>query len=303
MSEPSDGLCLELAYRPPLQWEALLGFLAARVIAGVEQVRDGCYRRTVRVSAGGQNPMGWIEVRHLAQRRTLALRLDPNLSHAVAPVLVSVRRLFDLDSDPQEITLALGQIAHREPGLRVPGAIDGFELAVRAILGQQVSVKAAHTLAGRVARRFGTAIETGIQGLELVFPLPQTIAQARETDLTGLGIVAQRAGAIHGLARALCEGRVRLEPGPQVAEQIAALRTIPGIGDWTAQYIAMRALGWPDAFPAADLVLMRALGVSTAARAREVAAQWSPWRSYAVMHLWRAQAGASERNRPPPPVK
>ncbi|MFZ9679396.1 MAG: DNA-3-methyladenine glycosylase family protein [Quisquiliibacterium sp.] len=303
MSQPSDGLCLELAYRPPLQWEALLEFLAARVIAGVEVVRDGCYRRIVRAGVCDQHPVGWIEVRHLAQRRTLALQIDPNLRDAVAPVLAGVRRLFDLDSDPEAIALALGQIAHREPGLRVPGAIDGFELAVRAILGQQVSVKAAHTLAGRLARRFGSAIETGIQGLELVFPLPQAIAQARETDLAELGIVAQRAGAIHTLARAVCEGRVRLEPGAQVAEQIAALRTVPGIGDWTAQYIAMRALGCPDAFPAADLVLMRALGVSTAARAREVAAQWIPWRSYAVMHLWRAQAGASQRNRPAPAVK
>jgi AraC family transcriptional regulator of adaptative response / DNA-3-methyladenine glycosylase II len=285
--------CLQLAYRPPLQWDAILEFLAARVIAGVEQVSAGCYRRIVQVSARGQLIHGWIEVSHRPERRALMLRVDPALRDALGSLLGAVRRLFDLDARPDDITRVLGPLAQHEPGLRMPGAIDGFELAVRAILGQQVSVKAAHTLAGRVARRFGTPIDTGIDGLELAFAQPAVIAEAQTTDLTALGIVSQRAAAIIGLARAICDGVVRLTPDADVDAQIAALRAIPGIGDWTAQYIAMRALGWPDAFPAADLVLMRALGVRTPAQARAAAAHWSPWRSYAVMHLWRNQARAA----------
>jgi AraC family transcriptional regulator of adaptative response / DNA-3-methyladenine glycosylase II len=215
------------------------------------------------------------------------------LQRAVPQVLARVKRLFDVDGRPDEVARVLGTLASATPGLRVPGAFDGFELGVRAILGQQVSVRAAHTIAGRVARRFGAEVATGVPGLEIAFPQPSTLAAASVDELAALGIVAQRAAAIRALSVALCDGRISLEPGGDVERELEALRALPGLGDWTAQYIGMRALGWPDAFPAGDLVVMRALGAKTPAQAREAAAAWRPWRAYAVMHLWRGQATGS----------
>jgi AraC family transcriptional regulator of adaptative response / DNA-3-methyladenine glycosylase II len=179
--------------------------------------------------------------------------------------------------------------------VRVPGAFEGFELAVRAILGQQVSVRAAHTLAGRLVERFGPAVETGVDGLTRAFPAAGDLAKRSVDDLASIGIIAQRAGAILGLARAVADGALALEAGADVERAVGALNALPGVGDWTAQYVAMRALGWPDAFPASDLVVMRALGVKSAAQARSAAAGWRPWRAYAVMHLWRSQALARRR--------
>jgi len=280
----------ELAYRPPLDWDALLGFLAARTVAGVETVGARAYRRVVSLRTGERQAIGWLEVRHSAARRTLQVRVSAGLHRAVPQVLARVKRVFDLDGRPDEVADALGPLAADAPGVRVPGAFDGFELAVRAILGQQVSVRAAHTVAGRVAARFGSPVATGVAGLDLAFPAPQALAAAAVDELAALGIVGQRARAIVALARAVCDGRIALEPGGDVEAEIARLRSLPGIGDWTAQYIAMRALGWPDAFPAGDLVVMRALGAPTPAAARDAARAWQPWRAYAVMHLWRRHA-------------
>ena len=285
----------ELAYRPPLDWDWMLGFLAARTIAGVETVAARGYRRVVALSAGGDTHTGWVDVRHRAARRTLEVRISPTLGKVIPQVLARVKRLFDTDCRPDEVARVLGDLAAEAPGVRVPGAFEGFELAVRAILGQQVSVRAAHTLAGRVARRFGLPVDTGVAGLEYAFPTAQTMASCAVEDVASLGIIAQRARAIVGLARAVADGRLRLESGADVEREVQALTALAGVGDWTAQYIAMRALGWPDAFPAADLVVMKALGAKTAAQARAAAASWRPWRAYAVMHLWRAQA-RSPRN-------
>jgi len=280
----------ELAYRPPLAWDALLEFLAARTIAGVEAVDAHAYRRVVALRIGTTCATGWIEVRNRPRRRTLDVRLSCGLQRAVPQVLARVKRLFDVDGRPDEVARTLGPLASATPGLRVPGAFDGFELGVRAILGQQVSVRAAHTIAGRLARRFGTAVDTGVPGLELAFPSADAIAAASVDEVASLGIVAQRAAALRALAEAVQRGRIALEPDGDVGGEIEALRALPGIGDWTAQYIGMRALGWPDAFPAGDLVVMKALGARTPAQAREAAAAWRPWRAYAVMHLWRAAA-------------
>lgn len=286
-------LRFELAYRPPLAWDALLGFLAVRAVAGVEAVDARGYRRVVSLHSGGRQAQGWVEVRHRAARRTLEVRLSSGLQRVVPQVLARIKRVFDLDGRPDEVADALGPLAADAPGLRVPGAFDGFELAVRAILGQQVSVRAAHTVAGRIAARFGTPVATGVAGLDLAFPSPQALAGVGADELAGLGIVGQRARAIVALARAVRDGRVALEPGGDVDREIAQLQALPGIGDWTAQYVAMRALGWPDAFPAGDLVVMKALGAASPAAARDAAQAWRPWRAYAVMHLWRRHtAGA-----------
>jgi AraC family transcriptional regulator of adaptative response / DNA-3-methyladenine glycosylase II len=172
--------------------------------------------------------------------------------------------------------------------LRVPGAFDGFEVAVRAVLGQQVSVAAARTLAGRFAAAFGDALATPFAELTTVFPLPQRIASLRVDRIARLGVIAARAKSIIALARALAEGRLVLAPGVDIEATLERLRGLPGVGEWTAQYIALRALGWPDAFPHTDLGVMRALGERNSKRVLAHAEAWRPWRAYAVMHLWHA---------------
>lgn len=283
-ASPSDELRFLLAYRPPYDWDWVLGFLAARTIAGVETVADGAYRRVVALD---DPPIaGWVEVRQARKGDLLEVRVAPSLARCIPELLARVRRVFDVEARPDEIAAGLGAWAGERPGIRLPGGFDGFELAARAILGQQVSVKAAHTLAGRVAARFGLPVETPFEGLNRAFPAAAVLAAQAPEDVAALGIVRQRAAALVGLARAVAEGRLTLDPAVDVDEALAALRALPGIGDWTAQYVAMRALGWPDAFPASDLVLMRALGVRTPKAALAAAEAWRPWRGYAVMHLW-----------------
>ncbi len=183
---------------------------------------------------------------------------------------------------------ALGPLAVQRPGLRLPGAVDGFELAVRAILGQQITVKAARTLAGRFAATFGDAIDAPIPALRTLFPSAERIAALKASDIAAIGVVAARAKAIVALATAISKGQLRLEPGAEVETTLERLRSLPGIGEWTAQYIAMRALSWPDAFPHTDYGVLKAMGEKDPRRALEHAAQWQPWRAYAVMHLWKS---------------
>lgn len=204
------------------------------------------------------------------------------------PVLAGVKRLFDLSAEPQRISEHLGELAGRHPGLRVPGAIDGFEMTVRAILGQQVSVKAASTLAGRVAARFGEATESAAEGLTHLSPSPEAIARAEVDQLTALGLTAARAHCVLALARAVAEGRVLLEPQPDVEAAMARLQELPGIGEWTAHYVAMRVFAWPDAFPHSDLGIRKALGERTPRQVLQFAEPWRPWRAYAAMHLWKS---------------
>jgi AraC family transcriptional regulator of adaptative response / DNA-3-methyladenine glycosylase II len=289
---PREGLTLRLDYRPPLDWDALLGFLAARAIPGVEQVEGDCYRRTASVVSGEGASMGWIELRHDPQpaRPRLHATLSLSLTKHPLKIVAALRALLDLDAEPQVIREALGRdpklapLLARHPGLRVPGAFDRFEIAVRAVLGQQVSVAAATTLAGRLAQRFGASLEGAPAGLECVFPDAATLAQIEPEQLRAIGLTGARAGTLSALARALVGGQLVLDGDPdQVQAQLLAL---PGVGPWTAQYIAMRALRWPDALPAGDLVLRRAIGVETARACERVAENWRPWRAYAVMQLW-----------------
>jgi AraC family transcriptional regulator of adaptative response / DNA-3-methyladenine glycosylase II len=203
-------------------------------------------------------------------------------------VLSRVKALMDLACHPAEVAQALGTLAERRPGLRVPGAFDGFEMAVRAILGQQVTVAGARTVAGRFAAMFGDAIETPFATLTTLFPTAMHVASIPPEHIARIGMPGARARTVVALARAVADGRVVLMPNADIEATLAALRALPGVGEWTAQYIAMRALAWPDAFPHTDLGVMKALGETTARRVLAAGEAWRPWRAYAVMHLWQS---------------
>ena len=289
-------LAFEIAYRPPYDWAAMSAFLERRAIAGVERVDARGYHRTLRVERQGKWHGGWISVAPSRKRAALRVTASPSLAGALPAVLARVKQLFDVACHPDEIAEALGDIAAAHPGLRLPGAIDGFEIAVRAILGQQVTVKAAATLARRVVEAFGDPIEASDPRLTHLFPLPATIAALDPSRIAELGIVAVRARAIVALAQALDSGALRLDRSAEVHETIAALEQLPGVGSWTAQYIAMRALAWPDAFPHPDVAVLNALGARK--RPRDAIAQaesWRPWRAYAVLHLWKSLERSQEK--------
>jgi AraC family transcriptional regulator of adaptative response / DNA-3-methyladenine glycosylase II len=287
---PPANMGFLLSYRPPYEFDALLAFLSARTIAGVETVIDGQYARTVRVTHRDRVHTGWIIVTHAPDRLGLRVALSPGLVPVIPAVLQRTQRLFDLAANPATIAAQLGAVATSAPGLRLPGAFDGFELAVRAVLGQQITVKAARTLAGRFATAFGAPLESTIAGLDAVFPAADRVAALDVADIAGLGVIRTRAAAILAIARAVADGTLALEPSADVATQMERLRSLPGIGDWTAQYIAMRALAWPDAFPHGDLGVRKALGTTTDRGTLAAAEAWRPWRGYAVMHLWRQLA-------------
>lgn len=280
-------LVFEVAYRPPFDWEGIRSHLAGRSVRGVEAVEGEMYRRTVAL----RGVQGWLEVRPSAQRNALRVELAAALAPVTLPVLSRVKQLFDLSADPEAIAERLGELAANRPGLRVPGAFDGFEMAVRAILGQQVSVKAATTLAGRFAAAFGETIETPWSDLTYLAPTAERIARTEPSEIIALGVIESRGRAILALARAVVEGAVSLEPRGDVEGTIVRLKELPGIGEWTAQYIAMRALAWPDAFPHTDLGIYKALNETNPRRVLEIAEAWRPWRAYAVMHLWKSLEG------------
>lgn len=291
-SEKAQVLRISLTYRPPLAWPQMLAFLRDRSVSGVELVNDGSYQRTV--SHGAHS--GVVRVSCDSEHHQLYAELSADLLPVLLPVTSRLRRLFDLDAEPTLIAENLGALAQQNPGLRVPGAYDAFETAVRAILGQQVSVKAATTLAGRLAENFGNTCNTEVPGLTRLNPTAEQIAQLSIKDMTGLGIIASRAQAIHALATAVASKQLSLEPAVDVEAQMRALKELPGIGEWTAQYIAMRCFAWPDAFPAGDLAVMKAMGLKKEKEILACAEKWRPWRSYAVMHLW-ASLGAKKNSR------
>ena len=280
---PADRLQFDLAYRPPYDWPAMLAFLGKRAITGVEVVDGRIYRRTLRSGKAA----GWVQVTPAPRRPALRVTMSTCLAGSIPNVLARVKHLFDLACRPDEIAAALGPIAAANPGLRLPGAVDGFEVGVRAILGQQVTVRAATTIAARFARAFGERIETRHAGLDTLFPTPAMVATLAEGDIASKGIIATRARAIVGLARAIDAGRLHLDPSADVDATIVALREIPGVGPWTAEYIAMRALAWPDAFPHPDVAALKAMKL-TGAKALTAADAWRPWRGYAVIHLWKS---------------
>jgi AraC family transcriptional regulator of adaptative response / DNA-3-methyladenine glycosylase II len=255
--------------------------------------------RTLRVQQGGQAHAGWLQLRFDIEREQMLLSVSDSLA-AVLPIVISrARAMLDLDAEPMAINAALHAAFPHGDGLRVPGTVDGFELAVRAVLGQQITVAAARTLGSRLVQAFGEPIATPIDGLDRLFPTPAAIAAASGDALGQLGIVRQRQAALQAIAREVADGKLALHAGADVPSTIAALQELPGIGAWTAQYIAMRALRWPDAFPAGDIALQKALGVTTARAAGEASQAWRPWRSYAVLRAWHAPSPSSSLPRLP----
>jgi AraC family transcriptional regulator, regulatory protein of adaptative response / DNA-3-methyladenine glycosylase II len=283
----AEGLHCQLEFRPPLAWPELLTYLRARAIPLVEMVDTTHYRRTVSIGAHA----GWIAVSLAGGARALDLELSPSLIPVIGAVVVRVKRLFDLGADPAAVSAQLGfdpllaDAVRRLPGLRVPGAFDGFEIAVRAILGQQVSVRAASTLTGRWAHKFGEPVATPYPLLCRLTPGAATIAGTTGGQIAALGIVGARARAIVELGKRVAAGELSLGFAPRIEASIEALQGITGVGAWTAQYIAMRSLQWPDAFPSGDLVLRKASGMSES-QLRSRADAWRPWRSYAAHYLW-----------------
>lgn len=302
-AEPRDGtgtdvLRLRLAYRPPFDWQRMLRYLAGRAIAGVEAVSPDdaspSYRRSVRIGDAG----GWMRVTAQAKRHQLELELSPVLAPVLMPLLARVRGQFDLDANPAMIEAHLRQdvlLAARidaAPGLRVPGGFDAFELAVRAVLGQQISVAGATTLSGRLVARFGDSLITPLPGITHHFPSAASLAMADANEIARIGLPLKRAQTIQNIARFATEGGLMLPPGTALEEAIARLKSVSGIGDWTAHYIALRALRFPDAFPAGDLGLQKAAaedapsGRLTERQLAARAAAWAPWRGYAALMLW-----------------
>lgn len=222
------------------------------------------------------------------RRSSLRVTISASLANVLPGLLARVKHLFDLGCHPQEIATVLGTLASPSPGLRLPGAMDGFEVAVRAILGQQVTVKAATVIAARFAAAFGEPIETPHRSLATLFPAAKAIAALEPPEVAKHGIISSRARAIVALARAVDSGELRLEPSTDAASTIEALQSLPGIGPWSAHYIAMRALAWPDAFPHPDVAVLKAIGPLSPAKALAHAERWRPWRAYAVLHLWKS---------------
>ena len=284
----SDALNFELSFRPPYDWPALCGFLSARAVAGVEAVEDGRYRRTACIVLEGKAHLGWIEVAPSVKKPALRVTVSASLAKALPPVLSRVKALMDLACQPAEVAQALGALARKQPGLRVPGAFDGFEVAVRAILGQQVTVAAARTVAGRFAEAFGDPVDTPFSSLNRIFPSAGRIAALPYGHIARLGMPGARARTVLGIARAVADGSLVLVPNADIEATMDKLRSLPGVGEWTAQYIAMRALAWPDAFPHTDLGVMKALGEKDARRVLAAGEAWRPWRAYAVMHIWNS---------------
>jgi AraC family transcriptional regulator, regulatory protein of adaptative response / DNA-3-methyladenine glycosylase II len=296
-SRQQNEVVLRLAYRPPYDWEQVRDFLARRAVPGIERVDERGYARTVATEDGH----GFICVRPADGEDALELRVWNTTPAALLQVTSSVRRIFDLAADPSKIALAfgsdplLGPLVKRRPGLRIPGAWDPFECTVRAILGQQVSVSTGRALVGRFAARCGRPIPPSKDGFTQLFPTPADLAAA---NLDGVGITRVRIDALRALAVAIVRGRFSFAGSTE--EICEALAALTGIGTWTAQYVALRALCEPDAFPASDLALRRAAATNGAplpARALEERAEdWRPWRGYAAMHLWCSSMVAACRH-------
>lgn len=288
---PDGDLVFQLAYRPPFAWHALLDFLGDRAIEGVELREGDVYTRALSFERqDGQTVTGWCRIALLPDRHALQVTLPPVMAGSVPQVLGKLRHLFDLGARPDVIDAHLGPLATTTPGLRVPGAVDGFEMAVRAVVGQQITVKGARRLLGRLAQRFGTPLPVPAQGLTHTFPSAAQWLAVPPEALGEAGIIRSRIAAIRGVAQAIVDAHLRLDPLAPLEATVKALLAIKGIGPWTAQYIAMRALGSPDAIPVDDLVLRQALGVADGRAVAARTTQWAPWRAYAALHIWRAAA-------------
>lgn len=291
----NGDVTLALGYRPPYRWEEMLNFLAGRAIAGVDFVKNNEYLRTAHlVTTEGKHAYGWVRVGHNPKKNTLTTTVSETLLPVLPQVLARVRHLFDLYCDPYAVYETLRVMNDTRPGLsvlgtRLPGCFNPFEMAVRSVLGQQITVRAASTLAARIAQTYGTPIQTGVEGLTHVFPSPEDLLALDgpiENHLGPLGVIAARSRTIYELARRVARGEINLvlPAGPE--EEIKKLMAIRGIGSWTAQYIAMRAMEWPDAFLETDVGVKKAFPAYTSKELLKMAEAWRPWRSYATINLW-----------------
>jgi AraC family transcriptional regulator of adaptative response / DNA-3-methyladenine glycosylase II len=283
----SGQIVLKLGFRPPLAWLPLIQFLAGRSGAGTELVEGERYVRTLRIG----KHRGFISAAPLSDN-LLGVEVAPSLLPVLPELRARLRRLFDLEANPTTIDdflrprRELRGFLRRTAGLRVPGAISGFELALRAVLGQQISVKAATTVFGRFVETFGERLESPHPLVNRLAPEACDVANASLQQLIDRGLNRRRAESVQALARAVADGVVKLDPPVDIAATRWALQELPGIGPWTAEYVAMRALGDPDAFPHSDLGLLRAAGIDTPKALLACAEAWRPWRAYAALHLW-----------------
>lgn len=288
-------ITVTLGYRPPYPWEEMLRFLAGRAIAGVEVVKNKEYMRTVHLEdASGKHVNGWVRVSQNQKKNALNITVSETLLSVLPQVLARIRHLFDLYCDPDAVFGTLRSMNDIRPGLcvlgtRVPGCFDAFEMAVRAVLGQQITVKAASTLAARIVQTYGIPVQTEVDGLNHVFPTPEQILALGDdiaNCLGKLGVASARSNTINELARAFVQGDLHLDIPAQPEEEMKKLMNIRGIGSWTAQYIAMRAMEWPDSFLETDAGVKKALPGYTPKELLKMAEAWRPWRSYATVNLW-----------------
>lgn len=295
---PSGTATVCLGYRPPYRFSELLSFFKSRQLEGVELVDKKSYARTVRLEGpGGKTVGGWLRVEDDPKRNRLVVTMSESLAPCVPQVVARVRSMFDVDCDPQAIARGLASLEDVLPGAvregtRLPGCFDPFETACRAVLGQQVSVIAANKLAARVVKRYGIPVETGIEGLTHAFPTPAELfaLEPIEDAFGELGVIRTRSRVIAQIARMLNDGTLDFCPGARAMEQVESLYSIKGIGPWTANYIAMRILSYPDAFLEKDAGVARALPDMTSKERLKAAEEWRPWRSYAVVCLWNTLA-------------
>jgi len=295
-TKASESRTIQIPFKPPYDWNPIIRFLQPRAIPGLETVTGQSYKRAFKIGSSS----GLLEVRPSLEEHCLDLTLPPIPRADLNRITASVSRLFDCEADPRPIyrhlsrQRLLAKLVALHPGIRVPGAFDGFEIAIRAVLGQQITVRAATTMSGRLVACYGSPLEESEScGMARLFPSSQFLVDA---DLTRIGLTRAKAKAIAGLAEAHLSQPALLEPSSDPAAAIARLIEIPGVGQWTAQYIAMRALKHPDAFPASDLGLRRAVSCGgdlvSSKELEERSAAWRPWRAYAAMHLWSSLAHA-----------
>jgi AraC family transcriptional regulator of adaptative response / DNA-3-methyladenine glycosylase II len=307
----SDVITLSLEYRPPYAWDHLISFLAARAIPGVESVVADAYRRTVAVKKGETIHYGWIAVANRPNRNALSVTMATSLLPVLSQVLAKTRLLFDVNCCPDKVYEKLAVMNEFSegvcvPGIRMPGCFDPFEMSVRAVLGQQITVKAARTLAMRLAKGMGDNVDTPFEELAFAFPHPDKICSldgAIENHLGGLGITGSRARSILALAQAMANHSIIFSLGANPADVMDKLSKLPGFGPWTVQYVTMRALGWPDAFPHTDYGVRKALSGRTEKEILTISQKWSPWRSYATVLLWNFLANETRTSKQRHPNK
>ncbi len=290
-----SGITLTLCYRPPYQWDKLISFLSMRAITGVELIKSNEYMRTVRIINEEKKAFyGWLRVTHNPKKNALIVTISETLLPVLSQVLSRVRHLFDMHCDPQTIYESLSSMNQISSnlcviGTRLPGCFDSFEMSLRAVLGQQISVKAATTLTARIVDKYGTPIATGIKGLTHIFPTPDELLAMDgpiENNFGQLGIIATRSKTIYELALSISQGKINLTIQADPHSEINKLKEIKGIGSWTANYIAMRTIGFTDAFLETDAGIKKALPNLSTKELLKLSEMWQPWRSYATINLW-----------------